>query len=465
MKRTFFAVVLIVAAGTSCDRTSLPMVDLIIENGTVLTMNANYDLFENGVVVIDDGVIVEVGPAETVAKYRAEKTLDVDNDIVLPGLINAHTHVPMILFRSLGDDIADRLFKYIFPLEAEFVSAEMVRVGAQLANTELVRGGVTTYADMYYFEEEIAKTVDEIGLRAVLGQTILNFKSPDSDTPEIAIDRAIKFINEYQGHPRITAAFAPHGPHTNSSETLVRVTELAESLDAPIFMHLAETIREEKAIMERSGLSPIQYLASIGALSNKLTGAHVIRANDADIALLRKFDVGVSHNMSANVKSAKGVAPVSAMLEAGVRVGLGTDGPMSGNSISTFDELGLVAKMHKLTLQDRTAMPSIQVVELATIGGARALHMEDKIGSLEAGKLADVIIVETRSPNMIPLHDPYSVLVYSTYAMNVRHTIVGGDVLMQDRELLTVDEEVIRQEARDYAKRIREFLAENPVAD
>lgn len=464
MKRSLFVVALLIVNVTGCSSNSLKTVDLIIENGTVLTMNASYDVFEGGVVVIDDGIIVEVGPAEVAGKYRAEKNLDVGHDIVLPGLVNAHTHASMTLFRSLGEDINDRVFKYFFPLEAEFVSPEMVRVGARLANTELVRGGVTTYADMYYFEDEVAKTVDEIGLRAILGQTIMNFKSPDSETAESAIERAIEFIEKYRGHARITAAFAPHGPHTNTSEILVRVTDLAEKLDAPILMHLAETAREEQTILERSGLSPIQYLASIGALSKKLVGAHVINANEADIALLREFDVGVSHNISANIKAAKGVAPVSEMLEAGVRVGLGTDGPMSGNSISTFDELGLVAKVHKQTLQDHTAMPSIQVVELATMGGARALHMEDKIGSLEAGKLADVIVVETSSPNMIPVHDPYAILVYSAYAMNVRHTVVGGDVLMEDRELLTVDEDAIRQEARDYAKRIHEFLLENPVA-
>ena len=463
MKYAFFAVVLVATLGTGCTNTSLPLVDLVIENGTVLTMNTEHDLFEGGVVVIDDGVIVGVGPVELAGKYRAKKRLNVNHDIVMPGLVNGHTHVPMTLFRSLGDDIADRLFRYIFPLEAELVSPEMVRIGAQLGNTEMVKGGVTTYASMYYFEEEVAKTVDEIGLRAILGQTVINFKAPDSDTPEQAIDRAIEFIEAYREHPRITPGFAPHGPHTNSTANLVRIRQLADTLDAPILMHLAETKREEDVILERSGLSPIQYLDSIGALSDKLLGAHVIRADDNDLELVRQYDVGVSHNISANLKSAKGVAPLSKMMELGIRVGLGTDGPMSGNTISTLDELGLVAKTHKLILKDRTAMPAIKVVELATMGGARALHMEDKIGSLENGKLADIIVVGTKSPNMIPIHDPYSVLVYSTYAMNVRHTIVEGVVLMEDRRLLTVNEKAIREEAQDYARQIREFLRKNPV--
>ncbi|WP_273804512.1 amidohydrolase [Providencia rettgeri] len=433
--------------------------DIMIVDGTVLTMDAKNRIIENGTVVIKENKIIAVGGPELTKDYHAPNVLNVEGDIVMPGLINTHTHASMTVFRSLADDVPDRLHRYIFPLESKMVSREMVRIGANLANIEMIKGGVTTYVDMYYFEDEVAKTVDKIGLRAVLGESVIQFPVADAKNADEGIQYAINFINQYKDHPRITPAFAPHAPYTNSTEHLQQISKLSQELDVPVMIHLAETDREQEEIAKRTGgKSPVQYMADIGALNNKVIAAHAIMVNEQDMDLLKKFDVGVAHNISANTKSAKGVAPVTTMLEKGIRVGLGTDGPMSSNTLTTLNELNLVGKIHKLENKDRAAMPPLTVVELATKGSAKVLHMEDKLGSLETGKLADIIVIDTKSPNMVPMYSPYAALVYGANGANVRHTIVDGKVLMQDRQLLTADEKVIIQEAQDFANKVRETV-------
>lgn len=447
-----FATTLLAAA---CSAYAADPADLMITDGTVLTMNPENTVFEHGTVVVSDGKIVAVGGPELTAKYQAKKVLDVKGDIVMPGLINTHTHGSMTVFRSLGDDVPDRLHRYIFPLENKLVSRDMVRTGANLANIEMIKGGVTTYADMYYFEDEVAKTVDKAGLRAVLGETIINFPVADAQTPEEGIAYAVRFIHKYKDHPRITPAFAPHAPYTNTTENLQKIAALSEELNVPVMIHLAETDREKEEIAKRTGgKSPVQYMADIGVLNNRLLAAHVIMADDNDLDLLKKYDVGVAHNISANTKSAKGVAPVTQMLEKGIRTGLGTDGPMSSNTLTTMNELNL----DKLETKNRAAMPPLTVVEMATKGSARALHMDDKIGSLETGKLADIIVVDTKAPNMVPVYSPYAALVYGANGANVRHTIVDGVILMEDRQLLTVNENEIIQDAQRLAEKVRETV-------
>lgn len=433
--------------------------DLMIVDGTVLTMDANNQVIENGTVVIDKNKIIAVGGPELATQYTAKKQLNVDGDIVMPGLINTHTHASMTVFRSLADDVPDRLHRYIFPLESKMVSREMVRVGANLANVEMVKGGVTTYVDMYYFEDEVAKTVDKIGMRAILGESVIKFPVADAKNADDGIAYAVNFINQYKDHPRITPAFAPHAPYTNTTEHLQKIAKLSQELNVPVMIHLAETDREQEEISKRTGgKSPVQYMADIGALNNNVIAAHAIMVDETDIDLLKQYDVGVAHNVSANTKSAKGVAPVTAMLAKGVRVGLGTDGPMSSNTLTTMNELNLVGKIHKLENKDRAAMPPITVVELATKGSAKAIHMEDKLGSLEVGKLADIIVVDTKSPNMVPMYSPYAALVYGANASNVRHTIVDGNLLMEDRKVLTVDENAIVKEALQFADQVRKTV-------
>ena len=431
---------------------------LVITHGTILTMNKDKTIIHDGVVVVQGNKITAVGDQSLEAQYRSKLTLDVGGDIVMPGLINAHTHLSMTVFRTLGEDITNRLHRYIFPLESQFVDEEMVRIGAQLGALEHIKGGTTTLADMYYFEQEVAKVIDKIGLRAVLGATILSGKTPDAANPEEAIKNTLEFIDNYQNHPRITPAFAPHGPYTNDTKTLQKITRLSKRMEVPVLIHLAESDREVAVIKERSGLSPVAYMEQIGALTRFLTAAHLLRVNDEDILMLQAADVGIAHNMSANIKSAKGVAPAIAMFKQGLRIGLGTDGPMSGNTLSIVDELGQVAKLHKLVNKDRTAMPAVDVVTMATMGGARALHLEQVIGSLEAGKLADMVVIDTKSPNMVPIYDVYAALVYSAYATNVRHSIVNGKLLMRNRKVLSVSETSLVDEAIKYSKRIKDSL-------
>ncbi|ALS34728.1 hypothetical protein PTRA_b0210 [Pseudoalteromonas translucida KMM 520] len=434
-------------------------VDILITHGRILTMNAELSEYADGFVAIKDNKIIAVGPQSQAKQFTADKVLDVDGDLVLPGFINTHTHASMTLFRSLGDDVDDRLHGYLFPLEKEFVSREMVYLGAELGNLEMLKGGVTTYADMYYFEDEVAKAVDEIGMRAVLGQTVIQYPQADAKTAEDGIAYAEKFIQQYKNHPRITPAFAPHAPYTNSTETLQKIARLSLAYNVPVLTHLAESQRELEVITKRTqGLSPIAYLASIGVLNKNLVGAHVILADSQDIALLKQHQVGVAHNISANIKAAKGVAPVVEMLNQGVNVGLGTDGPMSGNTISLLDEFSQVAKVHKLWHQDRSLMPAVEIIKMATMGSAKVLNLDHKIGSLTVNKLADIIVIGTKSPNMTPIYNPYSAIVYSAYATDIRHSIIDGKLLMEDRKALTVNEEDIIKRAHAFSEQIKQSL-------
>lgn len=462
LKRTLLATAIAGLGLLPLSSVANEKVDLIITDAMVLTMNQDKTVYENGTVIVDGNKIVAVGDNSLTKQYSSDTVLDVDGDIVMPGLINTHTHVSMTVFRSLADDVPDRLHRYIFPLEAKLVSRDMVRIGANLGNVEMVKGGVTTYADMYYFEDEVAKTVDKIGMRAVLGETVIKFPVADAANAEEGIQYALNFIEQYKDHPRITPAFAPHAPYTNTTETLQKIAKLSLEKDVPVMIHLAESHREQEKIAERSdGLSPVKYMDSIGALNKNLVGAHMILVDDEDIELVKKSQMGVAHNMSANIKSAKGVSPALKMYDQDVRIGLGTDGPMSGNTLSTIDEFNQVAKVHKLVNQDRAAMPPIKVIDMATMGAAKALHMEDKVGSLEVGKLADIIVVDTKAPNMVPVYNPYSALVYSANSANVRHTIVDGKILMKDRNMLTVDEDAIRKEALEFTKVVRSTVIES----
>jgi len=433
-------------------------VDLIIRNGTVITMNAGREVFPSGSVVVGGSRILAVGDASTEAAYRAERVLDARGGLILPGFVNAHTHVSMAAFRGLADDVEDRLRRFIFPLEKALVNRELVHVGALHGSIEMARSGVTTLADMYYFEDEVARAAKQVGLRAVLGETVIGFPAPDAASPAAALAHAETFIRTFEGDPLITPALAPHAPHTLEADWLRAVERTSAACGVPVLIHLAETKGEVERIRASTGLSPVAYLDRLGLLDERLTAAHCIFVEPEDIALLRSKDVGVAHNMVANIKSAKGVAPVPRMLEEGLRVGLGTDGPMSGNTLDIIGQMGYVAKVHKLILGDATALPASEVVALATIGGARALHMEDRIGSLEAGKLADIVVIGVDSPAMAPIYDVYSALVYAASARDVRTTIVHGRVIVDEGRLLTVDEAEVRNGIEALAQRVRSLV-------
>ena len=433
--------------------------DLVIMNGYVVTMNDTKDIIENGAVIIRDSRLIAIGPATVAAKYTATKTIDARGAIVMPGMINTHTHVSMTVFRGLGDDVPDRLKRFIFPLEKALVDREVVYWGALHGELEMIEGGTTTFANQYYFEEETARATKLIGMRAILGATIVNFPAPDAPEPYGGIALAKKFIAQFRGDPLITPAFSPHAPYTVDAEHLRLIAREAAALDAPVLMHVAETTEEIDQLRKEHHQTPIEFLDAVGLLNRRFIAAHCIFVNDSDLALMKARDIGIAHNMVANIKSAKGVAPALKMFNQGLRVGLGTDGPMSGNTLDVLGQLGYVAKLHKLDNHDRNVMPAINVVEMATRGGARALHLEDRIGSLEAGKLADVIIIDRDATNMLPFYDVYSTLVYAAGPKDVRTTIIHGRVIMEDRKVLTVDAADVKSHMRALAAKISAAVA------
>jgi cytosine/adenosine deaminase-related metal-dependent hydrolase len=454
------AIVLLSALFAAAAHAAEPAsVDLLITRGHVLTLNDQREVIRDGVVAIRGERIVAVGDSALATRFRAKRVIDARGGLVLPGMINAHTHASMTVFRGLGDDVPDRLKRFIFPLEKHFVDREVVHWGALHGIIEMIEGGVTTFTDMYYFEEEVARAARLAGMRGVLGQTIVNFPAPDTPEPYGGIALARRFITTHRGDPLITPALAPHAPYTVEPGRLREIAKLAEELDAPVLMHVAEMTDEVAALRRDHNLTPVGHLAAAGLLNRRLVAAHCIFVDDADIALLASSGAGVAHALVANIKSAKGVAPVTRMMAAGVRVGLATDGPMSGNTLDVIGQLGYVAKVHKLDRRDRNVMPAVDVVALATRGGARALHLEDRLGSLEAGKVADVIIVDTESTAMVPLHDPYSALVYAASPRDVRTTVIHGRVVMEDRRILTVDAAAVRTRMRTLTDRINAALA------
>lgn len=454
MRKVLFLLIVLVLVIGIVGTFTREKVDILLTNGIILTMNDSKDIISNGVIVIKDNKIIDVGSKDLEKKYSAKKKIDAKKGIVMPGMINTHTHASMSVFRSLADDVPDRLSRYIFPLEKRMVSREMVYTGAIHGSIEMVKSGVTTMTDMYYFEDEVAKAVKKIGMRGILGETVIKFPVADAPKPFGGIEYAEKFIQTYKNDELITPAFAPHAPQTNDTEHLKIIAELSEKYNVPVLMHVAETDKETEYFKEKYNMSPVKYLESIGVLNKRFVAAHLIFVNDEDIDILKRNDVGIAHNMVANIKSAKGISPALKMYNKDLRVGLGTDGPMSGNTLDIIGQMGYVAKMHKLDNKDRSALPPNIAVEMATIGGAKALHMEDKIGSLEIGKLADIVIVETDSVNMIPMYDPYSALVYSANVSNIETVIINGKIIVQDKKLKTYDEKKSKKDMNDFKKKI-----------
>jgi 5-methylthioadenosine/S-adenosylhomocysteine deaminase len=383
--------------------------------------------------------------------------VDAGGQVGLPGLINTHTHAPMVLFRGLADDLAlmDWLTKYIFPAEARTVSPEFVRAGTRLAALEMIQSGTTTYTDMYYFEEEIANETKAAGLRAVLGQTVIQFPVADARTPADALARAETFITAFKGDPLITPAVAPHAIYTLDGPTLMAARNLAMRHGVPTLIHLAETRDEVTVAQDQHKASPVGYLERLGFLGAGVVAAHGVWVSESEVAMLRQRGVGVSHNPESNMKLASGTAPVPRYLAAGVALGLGTDGAASNNDLDMFEAMRTASLLHKLQTGDPQAVGARAALEMATIGGARVLGMADRLGSLEPGKRADLIVVSMASARQTPMYDPISHLVYTTRGDDVRATIVHGKVLMKDRTVLTLNEAAVLAEARGWAEKIR----------
>jgi 5-methylthioadenosine/S-adenosylhomocysteine deaminase len=442
----------------SLSAQSTQQVDLIVANGIVVTLDAERRVLNPGSVAIRGNTILAVGTAADItAAYRANDTIDARGRVVMPGLINTHTHAPMVLYRGLGDDLAlmDWLQKYIFPAEAKTVSPAFVRTGTELAALEMIRSGTTTYVDMYYFEEEIARATKRAGLRGVLGQTIIEFPVPDAKTPADGLTRAEAFIREFQRDDLITPAVAPHAVYTNDASSLTQSRDLARKYNVPLVIHLAETEAEIPMSMARHKARPVAALEALGVLSGRVIAAHGVWLQPDEIQLLQKRGVGVAHNPESNMKLASGTAPVPQYLDAGVAVGLGTDGAASNNDMDMFEAMRQAAFLHKLQSRDPRVVSARVALEMATRGGARVIGREKELGSLEAGKLADLLVVRMDHPRQTPMYDPISHLVYTTRGDDVETTIVNGRVLMRGGKVLSLNEADVLAAARAAAAQVR----------
>jgi 5-methylthioadenosine/S-adenosylhomocysteine deaminase len=436
--------------------------DLLLTHGTIVTMDSQRRIIHDGFVAVKGDAITLVGANSDIPRdITAKQTIDVKGALVLPGFINGHTHAPMTLLRGLKDDVTLDVWlkNYIFPAEAKNVTEDFVRWGTRLAAAEMIRGGVTTFADMYYFEDALAEETKAAGMRGILGESWLDFPVPDNKNATEAAAYTEKFLRRWQGDPLIHAAVAPHSIYLCSQKTLHDVQALAQKYHAPILIHVAEIEKELKDSLAQNHATPVQYMNRIGLLGPDIIAAHCVWVDETDRKLLADKGVGCVHNPSSNMMLASGVAPVVEERAAGVAVGLGTDGPAgSNNDLDLMEEMDLAAKLQKVTKNDPRALGAKSVVEMATIEGAKAVHLEKEIGSLEPGKKADLILINLNEPNAVPMYDVYSQLAYALKASGVETVIIGGRVVMKDRRLLTLHEDEILAKAREYGKRVTASL-------
>lgn len=430
----------------------------LIKNVIILTMDEQLTVYPDGYLIFENKDIIAVGNMSELSIHDCQEVIDGNRAIVLPGLINTHTHVGMIPFRSLGDDVPDRLRRFLFPLE-EYMTPELAYYSAKYAIAEMQLAGVTSFVDMYYFEDDIARATDEMLARAILGETVIDFPTCDAKEAHGGLTYSRHFIPKWLGHELITPAIAPHAPNTNSKQALMEAAKMAEQFNVPLTLHVAEMDYEMAHFAKEYNQTPVEYLADINFLSERVIAAHCIHLTENDIAILKQHKTKVAHCIGANTKSAKGVSPVKAMLENSIDVGLGTDGPSSGNTLDLFCQMKLFANFHKTTLHDRSAFPASEIVKLATIGGARVMGMADKIGSLQPGKKADFIMVETQSANMFPVFDPYAVLVYSANASNVENVFINGVAVVRNKQLCHHSLKDIRQDLDENMSEFRQQAA------
>jgi len=442
--------------------------DLIFTNALVLTMDEEFHQYDPGAVAVLGEKILAVGSvSEIKSLYSAPEVIDCQGKILMPGLINAHTHVPMSLMRGLADDLRLDvwLMGYMMPVEREFVSPEFVKLGTMLSCAEMIRGGTTCFADMFYYEESVAEGAAEAGMRAICGESVLKFPTPDAASYEEGLARAAAFIKKWKGHPLIIPSVAPHAPYTTTPEILKACASLAVEHDVPLQIHLAETAQEVEGLRNEHGMPVIPWIKRQDLFNAKVVGAHCVHVDDGEMRQMAHANCGAVHNPSSNLKLASGAAPIKRMLDLNVRVGLGTDGPASNNDLDMFEEIRLTSFLAKLQTGDPTAVPARTAVWMATRGSARALHIDHMTGSLFPGKKADMILVD-----ISPIHNTprfmrhsssaYAQLTYATKATDVTDVMVNGKWLMRDRKLETLDERTLIQKSQEYAKRIDAFLSE-----
>jgi 5-methylthioadenosine/S-adenosylhomocysteine deaminase len=436
---------------------------LIIRNGVVLTMNKARDIIENGAVAIQGTRIMAAGAEDLIKKqYPGFEVMDAEGGIIMPGLINTHSHLPMIAFRGLAEKgVRDRLFNFFLPLERKLLSRDLIYHATVHGAIEYAMGGVTTYADMYYHMDEMASATRKVGVRAVLGETIIKYPVVDAPDPHGGLEYAVDFIRAYRDDPLVTPALAPHAPYSVSEDKLLETISVAEKYQLPVLIHVAERSAEPGMLTGKyKGKSSVHYLDDIGFLRKRVLMAHAIHLDDQDIGILKRVQCGVAHSPISNAKSGHGIARVHEMMQAGLRIGLATDGPMSNNSLNLFATMRAVALLQRVKHQNNMLMRPEEILEMATIGGARSLYMDDQIGSIEAGKLADIIVIETKSPNMVPLYDDYAAVVFQAEPFNVSTTIINGRIVMENREIKTIDPEEDRETMNRIKQDIMPFARE-----
>ena len=430
--------------------------DILITNGTVLQMDAAQNRIDNGVVAVNGDRISAVGTGEDFAKASATRVIDARGGIIMPGLINTHTHAAMTCFRGLADDLPlmQWLNEHIFPAEAH-LDAEKVYWGSLLACAEMIRSGTTCFCDMYLFEDSVARAAAAAGVRAIVGEVLYDFPSPNYGEIEQGFAYTEELINTWRDNPLITIAVEPHSPYLCAPELLQRASSLAAEHHIPIVIHVSETENEVAQMKSKTGRTPVGFLADQEVLSPNLLACHCVVLTEEDISLLHQFNVKVSHNPESNMKLASGVAPVPRLLEAGVCVGLGTDGCASNNNLDLFLEMGTAARLHKVSALNPTVMNALTVLSMTTIEAARALGIDHLTGSLEPGKAADIIIIDTASPHLTPMYRPESHLVYAARGSDVATTIINGRIVMQDREFLSIEFEEMMHRIDIIAEEIR----------
>ena len=444
------------------------IVDFLFTNAHILTMDEKLNQYNPGAVAVNGDSIVAVGPEfEISEEYSGKETINCGRKILMPGLINAHTHVPMTLLRGLADDLRLDvwLMGYMMPVERQYVSPEFVRLGTSIACAELIRSGVTTFNDMYYFEEDVAKATAEAGMRAVCGQTVLKFSTPDAASYEDSMEMARDYIQRWKNHPLVVPSIAPHAPFTTTPEILQEAAELAQEFDVPLHIHIAETAFEVENMRRDNGMPVVPYVKKQGLLEAKVIAAHCVHIDTGEMRTLLHAGAGVSHNPSSNLKLASGFAPVTKMLETGLNVGIGTDGAASNNDLDMFEEVRLAAFVAKAVTNDPTSLPASTALTMATRLGAQALHIGDLTGSLTPGRRADLILIDLsplhNSPSFRRIHDnAYAQIVYSSKSTDVSDVMVNGKWLMRNHKLLTMHEEELIAQAADIAKKIDSFLIE-----
>jgi len=431
--------------------------DMLVVGGTVLTMEPGSEPIKSGAVAVADGRIAAVGPAEELLELSPSgDVLNAGNSIILPGLVNTHSHLAMTLLRGIADDIPlkEWLEQHIWPVESKYMNRETVRLGTELATAEQLLAGVTTTADMYFFGDEVSAVLAEAGMRGVVAESLIDIPTPRCATPEEMLEKQRELLETYSSHPLITPSVAAHSPYSVSAANLVKEAELAEEYEVSMQIHLAETTWEVEKLLGEKGVSPVAYLADLGVLSERTVAAHCVHVSSEDIELLAEFEAGVSHNPVSNLKLASGVSPVPAMVAAGVKVGLGTDGAASNNTLDLLRDMQLAALLHKGIVGDPTVLPARTMLEMVTINGARVLGLEN-IGTLTEGREADLICVAVDGPHTAPMYDPFSHLVFAARSSDVRHVMIRGQVVVRNHELQTMDHERIEAQARELSEIVR----------